>query len=287
MGKNTITLPSKNEVFRQIESEKPVEEAAMDFHGAMHFIEGREEDERFSDARNAVQKKLAETEESEEQGTCNYYLLRLMLREHLLFENKDARDVYKKMHENFMAAEREYRKKFFKMKRGEEKENLRSQIETFYKLVDSYFIVLEKIYQKKGFIEAGERAYEDKMHFRKSFAYFSGRHLAHLGHVFLDKTSRYGHSLGRWGITVLFFITLFGAIYWALDYFSAGSMFADYPSKSGPFDYIYFSVVTFTTLGYGDIVPTTIPEKMLVGFEVLLGFTMLGVLINLIKRRFG
>lgn len=286
MDKTTIQLPVKNEVFREIADEK-TSEPAMDFHGAMHFIEGREEDERFTDARHAIQKKLAETEDSEEQGTCNYYLLRLMLREHLLFESKDARDVYKKMRENFLAAERECRKNFFKMKRGEEKENLRSQIENFYRLVDSYYIVLEKIYQKKGFVEAGERAYEDKMYFRKSLAFFLGRHFAHFGHVFLDKTSRYGHSLGRWGATVAFFILLFGGIYALLDYFSATSMFAHYSARSGFFDYVYFSITTFTTLGYGDIVPITIPEKIIVGCEVLLGFTMLGVLINLIKRRFN
>lgn len=286
MAESKVKLPPQNTVFRQIESEK-IDESVMDFHGAMHFIEGREEDERFADARRAIQKKLSDTDEGEEQGTCNYYLLRLMLREHLLFENKEARDVYKKMRTNFLAAERAYRKQFFRMKRGEEKENLRSQIETFYRLVDSYFIVLEKIYQKKGFIEAGERTYEDKMHFRKSLAFFSGRHFAHLGHVFLDKTSRYGHSLGRWGLTVIFFITLFGAIYAWLDRMSPTSMFENFSAHSGIFDYFYFSIVTFTTLGYGDITPVTIPEKIVVGVEVLLGFTMLGVLINLIKRRFG
>ncbi|MFH0834096.1 MAG: potassium channel family protein [Patescibacteria group bacterium] len=286
MDQNTLNFPNKNEVFRPVTNEKEVA-VGMDFHSALHFIEGREEDERFADARHAIQKKLSEANDAEEQGTCNYYLLRLMLREHLLFENKDTRDIYKKMRENFLAAEREYRKKFFKMKRGEEKENLRSQIETFYKLVDSYFIVLEKIYEKKGFVDALERTYEDKMHFRKSFAYFSGRHLAHFGHLFLDTTSRYGHSLGRWGFTVLFFIVFFGAVYALLDYFSASSMFAHYPNKTGFFDYVYFSITTFTTLGYGDIVPVTIFEKIIVGFEVLLGFTMLGVLINLIKRHFG
>ncbi|MFH0776624.1 MAG: potassium channel family protein [Patescibacteria group bacterium] len=286
MDKNTLQLPSKNEVFRQIVAEKP-EDAEMDFHSALHFIEGREEDERFVEARRAIQKQLEESEESEERGTCNYYLLRLMLREHLLFENKDTRDAYQRMRDNFLAAEREYKKNFFQMKRGEEKENSRSQIENFYRLVDSYFIVLEKIYQKKGFLGAGERAYEDKMHFRKSLAYFSGHHFAHLGHLFLDKTSRYGHSLGRWGMTVLLFITFFAAIYALLDFTSSTSMFADYPARTGFFDYFYFSVVTFTTLGYGDITPITVAEKMVVGCEVLLGFTMLGIFINLIKRRFN
>lgn len=286
MKKDTLQLPSKEEVFQQIDAED-TPDAAMNLHQAMHFIEGREADERFDEARKTLHKRLEETEEEEEQGTCNYYLLRLMLREHLLFENKEARDVYKKMRKNFLSAERQYRNDFFKMKGGEEKKVMRSQIEAFYKLIDSYFVVLEKIYQKKGFLEASERAYEDKMHFRKSFAFFSGRHFAHIGHVFLDKTSRYGHSLSRWGMTVLLFITAFAGLFAWLDYNSDTSMFANYEYTSGFFDYFYFSVVTFTTLGYGDIMPVTIAEKTLAGFEGLLGFTMLGVLINLLKRRFG
>lgn len=287
MPKTTLQLPAKEDVFQSIADESTLNGSAMSLHDAVHFIEGREADDRFAEARKTLEKRIQETKEDEEQGTCNYYLLRLMLREHLLFENKEARDVYTKMRDSFFAAEKKYHRAFFKMKGGEEKKVLRSQIEAFYKLVDSYLVVLEKIYKKKGFLEASERIYEDKMHFRKRFAFFSGRHFAHLGHVFLDKTSRYGHSLGRWGLTVLLFISLFAGVFWFLDHNSTTSMFENYPNSSGVFDYFYFSVVTFTTLGYGDIVPVTVLEKVIVGIEVLLGFTMLGVLINLIKRRFG
>ena len=289
MSQNTLQLPRKEEVFEQVSNETenvPKSDSLMDLHEAMHFIEGREVDDRFAEARKTIQKKLQETEEDEERGTCNYYLLRLTLREHLLFENKNARDIYRKMRDDFVAAEKKYRKEFFKMKRGEEKKILRSQVESFYKLVDSYFVVLEKIYQQKGFLEASERAYEDKMHFRKRFAFFSGKHFAHLGHIFLDKTSRYGHSLGRWGFTVLLFISVFAGLFALLDYTSATSMFENYAASSGAFDYFYFSIVTFTTLGYGDITPITVAEKLIVGVEVLLGFTMLGIFINLIKKRF-
>ena len=286
MEKNTLQLPEKGSVFQKISDESPAD-PSMNLHEVMHFIEGREVDERFAEARKTLQKRMQETSEDEEQGTCNYYLLRLMLREHFLFENKEVRDTYQKMQLNFLAAERNYRQEFFKMKRGEEKKVLRSQIEAFYRLVDSYLVVLEKSYQKKGFLEASERAYEDKMHFRKSFAFFSGKHFAHLGHVFLDKTSRYGHSLGRWGFTVLLFISAFAGIFALLDFVSTTSMFENYANSGGFFDYFYFSIVTFTTLGYGDIAPVTVAEKLIVGCEVLLGFTMLGIFINLIKRHFS
>ncbi|MFA5352389.1 MAG: potassium channel family protein, partial [Candidatus Gracilibacteria bacterium] len=75
------------------------------------------------------------------------------------------------------------------------------------------------------------------------------------------------------------------AIYATLDYLSVGHMLQQYKNAGSFFDYFYFSIVTFTTLGYGDIVPVTIIEKIIVGVEVLLGFTMLGIFINLIKQK--
>ena len=46
---------------------------------------------------------------------------------------------------------------------------------------------------------------------------------------------------------------------------------------------IYFSVVTFTTLGFGDFTPTTTPAQVLVMVEVVLGYAALGVLVFLIS----
>jgi hypothetical protein len=38
-------------------------------------------------------------------------------------------------------------------------------------------------------------------------------------------------------------------------------------------DYLYYEVITFTTVGYGDIIPTTVPAKILAMFTGLLGAT--------------
>jgi hypothetical protein len=45
-------------------------------------------------------------------------------------------------------------------------------------------------------------------------------------------------------------------------------------------DWLYFSVVTITTLGYGEITPTTDIAKFLVSFEVLCGLFLLGMFLN-------
>ena len=48
---------------------------------------------------------------------------------------------------------------------------------------------------------------------------------------------------------------------------------------------LYFSVVTFTTLGFGDISPISIIGKLYTIAEVLSGYTMFGVLITLVARK--
>lgn len=45
-------------------------------------------------------------------------------------------------------------------------------------------------------------------------------------------------------------------------------------SDSGFADYFYFSAVTYTTLGYGDLYPTG-PLRVLAGMEALTGLTMI------------
>ena len=49
--------------------------------------------------------------------------------------------------------------------------------------------------------------------------------------------------------------------------------------------YIYYSVVTFTTLGFGDIVPQTSKAAWWVMAEVILGYTRLGGLISIMATK--
>jgi hypothetical protein len=54
---------------------------------------------------------------------------------------------------------------------------------------------------------------------------------------------------------------------------------------NSPFTYIYFSVVTFTTLGFGDITPTWWFPRLLVILEVILGYCTLGLLISILANK--
>ena len=48
---------------------------------------------------------------------------------------------------------------------------------------------------------------------------------------------------------------------------------------------LYFSIVTFTTLGYGDIRPVAPFGQLLVIIEVLIGYICLGIFVFLLSRK--
>ena len=92
-------------------------------------------------------------------------------------------------------------------------------------------------------------------------------------------TSDCGRSLLIWGLWSLAFALLFGRLY------------ATHPTwfqqEMGPLSPWYFSVVTFTTLGFGDLTPK--PEcwqaQAWVMAEVILGYIMLGGLISIFANK--
>ena len=47
---------------------------------------------------------------------------------------------------------------------------------------------------------------------------------------------------------------------------------------------LYFSVVTITTLGYGDVIPINVFTKLLVSIESILGIFILGIILNAIWK---
>lgn len=89
--------------------------------------------------------------------------------------------------------------------------------------------------------------------------------------------------LAYWALAI---IVLFGGIYSVMSWYPIFLKWPDSPSWFTPF---YFSIVTFTTLGFGDVTPISLWGEICVTLEVVLGYFALGLLVsvfaNLILRR--
>lgn len=97
-------------------------------------------------------------------------------------------------------------------------------------------------------------------------------------------TSNCGRSFSLWVLWSIVF-----ALFFAVVYLRLGAYAFEYGPKLD-FDLplaIYYSVVTFTTLGFGDVTPVTTTAQMWVMAEVILGYIMLGGLISIFANKFA
>jgi len=107
-----------------------------------------------------------------------------------------------------------------------------------------------------------------------------------------------GRSFGLWITWSLFFAILFGVAYAGyaipnqLAWLPNGLRELLYditPQLKGcertPFTPYYFSIVTFTTLGFGDVVPLNLAGEIWVTIEVVFGYIMLGGLISILANK--
>lgn len=90
-----------------------------------------------------------------------------------------------------------------------------------------------------------------------------------------------GHSLLRWAVVSIGICALFGYIY---SNFS--SSFSVTNRSATSFTFYYYSVVTFTTLGFGDVVPKDLWAEVAVTIQVIMGYIMLGGLISIFATKF-
>ena len=90
-------------------------------------------------------------------------------------------------------------------------------------------------------------------------------------------TSDCGRSLLRWGITTASIALLFAALYTLVD--------VDYGPHPTPISGLYFSLVTLTTLGFGDAFPASVGAQIITMIEVVLGYVMLGGLLSIFASK--
>jgi hypothetical protein len=98
-------------------------------------------------------------------------------------------------------------------------------------------------------------------------------------------TSNYGESLVRWATTCAVAILCFAVVYGGLHIVKSTT--PDLITSNLHFlDYIYFSVITFSTLGYGDLHPVGAVGEIVSSIEVFTGFIMFGILLSFVGNRF-
>jgi len=99
-------------------------------------------------------------------------------------------------------------------------------------------------------------------------------------------TSHCGRSIGLLGLWSGIIAFGFAIIYtWFLPTSITFSMEKLSDVRPGFKGYLYYSVVTLTTLGYGDIVPLTNRARFVVGTEVVTGYIMLGGLVSIFANK--
>ena len=90
-----------------------------------------------------------------------------------------------------------------------------------------------------------------------------------------------GRSLSRWAGWSLLLALLFAVIFLHLGPDSFNTQYLEFNLLTT----FYYSVVTFTTLGFGDIIPKTSTAALVVTLEVILGYIMLGGLITIFASK--
>ncbi|MGL1931311.1 MAG: pentapeptide repeat-containing protein [Desulfotalea sp.] len=90
-------------------------------------------------------------------------------------------------------------------------------------------------------------------------------------------TSDCGRSLGRWLVWLVLLNLIFAWLYTIV-----GVDYGDHETWYSP---IYFSLVTLTTLGYGDAVPSSLAGQLVVSFQALIGYMGLGGLLSILGNK--
>lgn len=89
-----------------------------------------------------------------------------------------------------------------------------------------------------------------------------------------------GRSLWRVAAAALTLAVCFGVVYDAVPV-----LLNTQGSVDSSFTPYYYSIVTFTTLGFGDVKPGSVAGEVVVTLEVMLGYVTLGVLVSILANK--
>jgi uncharacterized protein YjbI with pentapeptide repeats len=90
-------------------------------------------------------------------------------------------------------------------------------------------------------------------------------------------TSDCGRSLSRWALFIAVVAAVFAGLYNVVE--------VDFGANRTAFSPFYYSIVTLTTLGYGDVVPVSTAAQIVASIEALLGYIGLGGLLSILSNK--
>ncbi len=265
----------------------------MDFKEISILVDPHKVDpEALEKAESTLVKKIAlmTPEAYEDRGTAYYYLIRIRLSRSTPLDDEKLVSFLDEMTKNFQEHE-----KIMKKSLKDKKDLLPSRVKelqlgAFYKLVESRLLKIEEEFDQKGFFDRLTQTYQEKMLFRQHRFFFQKKYGRWFLYWLWKTTSRYGESFAHWGLTNLVVVFGFAILFYFIgQYFSSPShemiRIGGEVRPAGVFNYFYYSVVTFTTLGYGDITPISLLEKVVGSLEVMIGYVMLGVFLTILHKR--
>ena len=144
---------------------------------------------------------------------------------------------------------------------------------------------LKRYFYQKGLTEdASWAAYRELTMERKHF--FETKDIRFVPSLFMDILSGYTEKPVRVILSSLGIVLIFGFAYFLLD-----AVRPTVENSEGPVGFwnsIYFSFITFTTVGFGDFIPKTfLWVKILVAMEAFSGPFMAGLFIFTLTRRYA
>lgn len=159
-----------------------------------------------------------------------------------------------------------------------------------YNTIESQNIESWKIVKNSAKCEENETLYFDTSY---KIAEKEGQTKNKFLNWFLKESIGYGYKPGRAIRFVILTIVGFGLLYSVIDlvyYLINGYQVTNLKeficnSMYGILKRVYFSGITFTTVGYGDITPTNIITKLLAVLEACLGVSIFSLLIYAITKR--
>ena len=145
-------------------------------------------------------------------------------------------------------------------------------------------VQIKNYYQEMGNFKLADTFYVEQIERIQRLIPKSERTLlGKTGYSLWKLSSNYGVSLFRWQALFFSMATFFGFLYWEFELIKYSNPSLE--SVKG-FSHFYFSFITITTLGFGDIIAKKGVGEFVVTLEVLIGYMMLGGLMGIFTKKF-